>query len=175
MFTGIRRAFERLLEAIVIVLVVAMSAVVIAGIVFRTAGESLVWYDEVASILLAWLTYYGAALAAFRRAHIGVPGVVATLRPPLRAAMFVLAEALVIGFFALLTWTGWTVVEVLEGSYLVSLPEVSVPFTQSVIPIGAILFILAQLASMPDAWRKTMAHTVPARGRNGAQDLASTE
>ena len=32
--------------------------------VYRKAGASLTWYDEIASILLAWVTYYGAALAA---------------------------------------------------------------------------------------------------------------
>ena len=36
-------------------------------------GQSLTWYDEVASHLLAWLTFYGAALASVKRAHIGCP------------------------------------------------------------------------------------------------------
>ena len=46
------------------------------GVVFRTLGASLVWYDEVASVLLAWLTFYGSALASVKRAHIGCPELV---------------------------------------------------------------------------------------------------
>ena len=68
-----RTRFERLLEAIVLVLVGALAVVVVMGVGFRKFGAALVWYDEVASILLAWLTYYGAALAALKRAHIGFP------------------------------------------------------------------------------------------------------
>ncbi len=34
---------------------------------------------------------------------------------------------------------------------------VTLSFTQSVIPVGAALFILAELLSIPDAWKKAMA------------------
>jgi C4-dicarboxylate transporter DctQ subunit len=53
---AVRRGYERLMEAVVIVLMVALSVVVTLGIVYRTSGAALVWYDEVASIGLAWLT-----------------------------------------------------------------------------------------------------------------------
>ena len=66
----------------------------------------------------------------------------------------------VFGFFALLAWTGWVVLDVLEGDTLVSLPWVPVQLTQSVIPIGAVLFILAQAAQPAGA-----ALAAHARGR----------
>ena len=69
----LRTGVRRFLEGAVLVLLAALALVVVVGVGFRKAGAALVWYDEVASILLAWLTYYGAALAALRRAHIGVP------------------------------------------------------------------------------------------------------
>ena len=65
-----------------------------------------------------------------------------------------LAEAVVLGFFALLAWTGWQVLQVLEGDTLVSLPQVSVQLTQSVIPVGAVLFMLCQVLSLPEHWRR---------------------
>lgn len=148
-----RKALERLLEAVVLVLMAGLFVVVVIGVGFRTAGAALVWYDEVASIGLAWLTYYGAALAALKRAHIGVPGLVAALERPWRLVAVATAEALVIGFFALVAWIGWRVLEVLEGGRLVSLPWVPEQFTQSIIPVGAVVFIVAQLASLPEIWR----------------------
>ncbi len=148
----VRRAFERLLEAITILLMVALAGLVIAAIFFRAFGSSLVWYDEVASVLLAWLTYYVAALAALRRLHIGFPGLVQAMPRPLRVAVILFAEACVLAFFVVLAWTGMEVWYVLEGSTLVSLP-IPVQLTQSVIPIGAVLFIVAQLLSLPEVLR----------------------
>ena len=58
-------------------------------------------------------------------------------------------------FFVLMARAGFQVLEVLAGDSLTSLPWVPVQFTQSVIPIGAILFIICQLLSLPDYWSKT--------------------
>jgi len=149
----LRAAFERLMEWIVIVLMLVLFIEVTLGVLFRMSGRPLVWYDEVASILLAWLTYYGAALAALKRAHIGFPGFVRSLAPAVRIWVVIVAEALTIGFFVLLAWVGWTVLEVLATDYLVSLPEVSNQYVQSVIPIGASLFVIAELLLLPDTLR----------------------
>jgi len=150
-----RRALRRLLEALVLVLMAALAAVVVVGVVFRKAGASLVWYDEVASILLAWLTYYGAALAALNRAHIGMPTLVAKLRGGARAAVILAGEACTIAFYVVLGWAGVRVLSVLGGTGLTSLPWVPMSVAQSVIPIGAVLLVAAQLLSLPDALRGT--------------------
>ena len=142
------RGFRRALESIVIALMITLALVVVLGVGFRKAGAALVWYDEVASILLAWLTYYGAALAALHRAHIGVPTFVTRLRGRVRVAVTMVAEATVIGFFVVLAWAGWRVQTVLVGTSLISLPSVPVGVAQSVIPIGAVLFIVAELLSL---------------------------
>jgi TRAP-type C4-dicarboxylate transport system permease small subunit len=149
--SGARRRLGAVLEGVVLVLMAALALVVVVGVVFRKAGMSLVWYDEVASILLAWLTYYGAALAALRRAHIGVPTLVERLRGGVRVAAVLLAEACVVGFFLVLTWAGVRVLSVLGGTTLVSLPWIPTSVAQSVIPIGAALFVVAELLSLPDA------------------------
>ncbi len=150
---ALRAAFERLMEWLVIALMLVLFVEVTLGVVFRMIGRPLVWYDEVASVLLAWVTYYGAALAALKRAHIGFPGLVQSLAPRLRIWVVILAESLTIGFFVLVAWVGWTVLEVLTTDYLVSLPDVSNRYVQSVIPIGAALFVLAELLLLPETLR----------------------
>jgi len=149
------KTLERLLEWILILLMVALTIVVIVAVVYRKAGASLSWYDEVAAIQLAWVTYYGAALAALKRRHIGFGGVLLSIPMPWRMGAVVAAEILVIGFFALLARTGMQVLEVMEGMALVSLTWMPIRLTQSVIPIGAILFIIAELLSLPAYWRAT--------------------
>lgn len=162
MFATLRIRLERLLEIIVIVLMVAMVVVVVLGVTYRKLGHSLVWYDEVASIMLAWLTYYGAALAALKRGHIGFSGLVDSLSPRLRVPVVLFAEAVIIVFFILLAWMGYKVLLVLEGDTLISLPDVSVQYTQSIIPIGAALFVVAQILSLPEVLARARRH-----GRNG--------
>src|SRR5687767_12457021 len=107
MLAGVRRGYEKFLEAIIIVLMVALAIEVTTGVIFRYVGYSLVWYDEVATILLAWVTYYGAALAALKRAHLGVPELVRLLPPAPRVAVAIFAETCVFAFFLLLAWVGY--------------------------------------------------------------------
>jgi len=147
----LRTWFERIIEWLVIVLMVVLFAEVTLGVLFRMAGDPLVWYDEIASILLAWLTYYASVLAALKRAHIGVPGFVRSLAPAPRVAVLIVSEAMVIGFFVLLAWLGVAIHEVLTTDFLVSLPDVSSAYVQSVIPIGATLFVIAELLVLPEA------------------------
>jgi TRAP-type C4-dicarboxylate transport system permease small subunit len=149
----LRPAFERLLEAIVFVLMIALALIVAIAVIYRKSGASLVWYDEVAEIMLAWITYYGSALAALRGAHIGVSALVDAMPARLRVAIAIVAEVFVIGFFVLLAWAGWNVLEVLAYDYLISLPEVSSRYTQSVIVIGAVLYVIAELLRLPETLR----------------------
>lgn len=143
----LRPWFERFLEWIMLALMIVLALIVVAGVVFRKAGAALVWYDEVASIMLVWLTYYGAALAALHRVHIGFPKLVEAAPARLRLWLVVIREVVVLGFFVLTAWTGLRVLEVLEGSTLVSLPWVPARLAQSAIPIGAVLFITAEILS----------------------------
>jgi TRAP-type C4-dicarboxylate transport system permease small subunit len=157
MLGELRKRYERALEWIVIFLMAVLFVEVTLGIVYRTVGASLSWYDEVASILLAWLTFYGSALAAVKRAHIGCPEVVALLGPGVRVAARAVASLLVIAFFALLGWVGYDILGILESDHLVSLPDVPVAWVQSVIPISAVLIIVGELLSLPMAFRQARA------------------
>ena len=148
------KLLDRALEFIVLILVAGLTVLVVAAVVYRKLGASLTWYDEIASVMLAWVTYYGSALAALKRCHIGFPGLLRSAPAFLWRPLFILRESVVIGFFVLLAWVGYRVVQILHGSGLVSLPQVSTTVTQSVIPIGAVLFIIAQIVSMPEAWRR---------------------
>jgi TRAP-type C4-dicarboxylate transport system permease small subunit len=150
----LRRILERILEIWVVALILALTVVVVLAVIWRKAGASFVWYDEVGSIMLAWITYYGAALAALKRAHLGFDGVLLAIPWRWRVAVAMLGEVVVFAFFILLAWTGMMVLEVLHGMRLISLPGVPVRFTQSVIPIGATLFVICEALSLPEYWRR---------------------
>ncbi len=151
---SLRRGYERFLEWICIAFMAALAAEVAVGVVFRYTGHSLVWYDEVATILLAWVTFYGAALAVLKHAHMGVPEIVRMLPSGPRVVAAVVAQLCTLAFFVLLAWVGYSILEILASDRLVSLPEVSVAYANSVIPISAVMFIVAQLLVFPEVLRE---------------------
>jgi TRAP-type C4-dicarboxylate transport system permease small subunit len=157
-----RTWLERVLEAVLMGLMSTLALLVMAAVVLRAANAPLIWYDEVAGVLLAWITYYGAALAALKRAHLGFPNLVARLPAAARVPVTLLASLIVIAFFVIVAWYGLQVVILLQGDYLTSLRWVPISFIQSVVPIGAILFVLAELLVLPDRLREAAIGAPPA-------------
>ena len=145
------------LQAVTITLLLALAVVVVLAVAFRFAGASFVWYDEVASVMLAWITYYGAALAALQRRHLGFSGFQLSLRPRARRCVFWVGEAVVYATFVTMAWASWYVLRVMAGESLVSLDWVPLQFTQSVVPIGCVLFIAAHCLGTPEALRRLAA------------------
>ena len=90
-----RARYGLVLEWFVGALMVILFVEVTLGVVFRAIGHSLIWYDEMASVLLAWLTFYGSALASVKRAHIGCPELVDALPWPARRLMNIAAQVIV--------------------------------------------------------------------------------
>ena len=150
----IRATLERVLECWLIFQIVTLTVIVVLAAIWRKAGASFVWYDEVGAIMLSWITYYGAALAALKRAHIGFDGILLAMPYRWRITSAIVAEIVVFGFFIVLAWTGYQVLLVLQGMNLISLTWVPVQVTQSVIPIGAVLFIICEALSLPEYWHR---------------------
>ena len=68
---GVDAALARLVEALVATLVVVEIAVLSAGVVARYAlGKPLLWSDELALLLFAWLAMLGAVVALRRGEHM---------------------------------------------------------------------------------------------------------
>lgn len=145
----INRVISKILEWITISLMVLLTAIVTVAVIARLMGESFSWYDEIAAIMLAWITYYGSALAALHRRHIGFDTVLLAMPLKFRVAALLTGELIVLTFFFLMARAGLQVLEVLAGDTLISLTWIPIQFTQSVIPIGAILFMICQLLSLP--------------------------
>jgi len=146
----LRTVYGQFLTLIVSILMVTLFIEVTLGVIFRTIGQPLVWYDEVASILLAWLTFYGSALASFKRAHIGCPEIVGMCSPKYRRALGVLAQLVVIVFFGMLGWYGMEIMPILATDFMSSLPDVSMAVAQSVIPISAVLILIGECLALFD-------------------------
>ncbi|WP_193182418.1 TRAP transporter small permease [Nisaea sediminum] len=168
--TAFSRALRAALAAMTIGLLVTLAIVVVSATVARYVfNSSFVWYDEVAGVLLAWITFYGSAYAATRRRHLGFDGLVISLAMPYRAWLFALAELIGYVVFAILAYAGWFILQVMGTETLISLPWMPLWFTQSVVPVGAVLFMIGQAASTPEAYARIRA------GRSAEMDEIDEE
>jgi len=165
--------FVALVEWWAILLLVAMVVVVCMGVFFRYAlNSSLVWYDEFASYLLVWLTFYGAVVADYHRRHIGFDLLVDRLAPAARRVADAAGELAVLGFQFVLFYYGWVLTQRLGDETAISLPWVKVGWINSVLPVtGAIMLILSVSRFIGILSRRNQ----PPRGGHGAWSGSSSE
>ena len=126
-------------------LLVAMVVVVTWAVFTRyVLNSSLVWYDECASYLLVWLTFFGSVVADYRRKHINFDLLVDKLKPTPRRVVDIVGEIAVLGFQFVLFWYGWVLTERMGDETAISLIWVKIAWVNAVLPIaGAMLFILS--------------------------------
>ena len=151
-----KKKYDKALEFVLFAMMVAMAAVVILGVSFRWAGHALTWYDEVASMQLAWLTYYGSAYAVLKGGHISVPSILRSFPLHIRKPLFFLSKLFVYSFFILLTYYGFKVMFIVQGETLTTLDWFPQPLAQSVIPVASILFILSETLNFKDSYQQMM-------------------
>lgn len=142
-------ALVRVIEVICILILVTLASIVIYSATMRWLGASPSWYDEIAQVLLAWLTYFAAVYAALMREHMRFSGIVLAMPKVPRVVVFLAGEFLVIAFFAIVGWYGWKLLEFLTFDSLLSLRWVSMAVVQSVIPVTSGLIIVATLLNLP--------------------------
>jgi len=138
-----------LVETWVMALLIAMALLVTVGVFYRyVLGASLMWYDEFASYLLVWLTFYGAVMAAYHRRHIAFETLVERLGPAARRGVAVAAEVCVLLFQGILLYYGWVLMQAIGADTAVSLEWVRMGWIYSVLPISGGLMLLISLVDL---------------------------
>jgi TRAP-type C4-dicarboxylate transport system permease small subunit len=136
-------------EWIAVSLLAGLAVLVCFGVFFRyVLNSSLVWYDEFASYMLVWLTFYGCVVVDYQRRHIGFDLVVEKLKPVARKVVDIVAELAVLGFQFVLFYYGWVLTERMGDETAISLPWVKVTWISSVLPITGGLLLLISLSRL---------------------------
>ncbi|MFN3615711.1 MAG: TRAP transporter small permease [Rubrimonas sp.] len=151
----IARILDLILQAITLALLLALAAVVLLGVAYRYSGASLIWYDELASIMLAWLTFTGAALAALRNGHLNFAALQLALPRPTRMVLFIAVELIFVACFSIVAWAGWALLEFFGDERLTTLRFMPRAVAQGVLPVCAALTIVARLLTLPQRWAET--------------------
>jgi TRAP-type C4-dicarboxylate transport system permease small subunit len=72
MLKAVERVVVPVETALTLILMIAMSVFVLAGIVFRLLSITVPWTNEMAQNLLVWLMFVGANLGIYYREHVAV-------------------------------------------------------------------------------------------------------
>jgi TRAP-type C4-dicarboxylate transport system permease small subunit len=161
-----------LIEWWAVCLLAGLAVLVCLGVFFRyVLNSSLTWYDEFASYMLVWLTFYGTVVADYRRRHIGFELVVDKLAPAARRIVDAAGELAVLGFQFVLFYYGWILTLRMGDETAISLPWVKVSWVSSVLPItGAILLLISATRMIEIVFRRTNK-----QGGHGAWSGSSSE
>jgi TRAP-type C4-dicarboxylate transport system permease small subunit len=130
-------------------LLVAMVVIVCWAVFTRYAlNSSLVWYDEFASYLLVWLTFFGSVVADYQRRHIAFDLFVNKMDPGTRRAVDIVGEIAVFGFQFVLFYYGWILTERMGDETAIALPWVKIAWVNAVLPLTGALLLLLSLARL---------------------------
>ncbi len=147
------------LELAAATLVAIESVLLLAGIVARYVfHSSLVWSDELASVLFLWLAMLGAVVAFRRAEHMRMTALVAMAPAGLRGYLEALAVAAPILFLLLLLHPAYDYA--VEESFIVT-PAMEIPgsWRASALPVGVLLMLVVALVRLPRVagWGRALA------------------
>lgn len=147
MLARISGALNAAVEKLLIAIGAAICVILFAQVVFRYAGDSLGWSEEVSRHLLVAITFLGGTVAYKRASFIGLQGIGHRLGPAFQRGVVLVLQLLTLACFALILWFGaaYTVKAAEHTSASLQIP-MSIPY--AVIPIAALVFIVHVLADI---------------------------
>ncbi len=138
----ISRLINRWMERLLFGIGLTMALVVAVQVFFRyVLNHSLFWSEELSRYLMVWLSFLGASVAFYRRAHPGIDVVVVLLPDRMKQSAAVFIHVVSLTLFGMMIWFGC------QFSYFVRsqiTPALYLPKWTifSVIPIsGAVLMV----------------------------------
>ena len=148
---GVRKGFIRALEVLLMAMVAVLTLTVLWGVFTRFClGRQAEYTDELARLLLVWVSMVGAALAFGEKAHLGVDFFVNKLHPEARKTLSMLVQVVtVVLAVAVFVIGGWGLAMGQMGQQLPTLP-ISRGMVYLSIPLGGVLICLFALENLAE-------------------------
>lgn len=144
----VNRAVMKVTEAAAVLLVVAETLILLAGVISRYGFDNpLTWSDELAQILFIWLSMLGAVIALDRGEHMRLSAIVNKLPPQWRDWFQTMAALTVCVFVALIIMPAYQhAIEQMD----ITTPALEIPdgLRAAALPVGAVLMLIAAVSRM---------------------------
>lgn len=142
------RRLDRFVDAVAVAILVCEVIVLLAGVVSRYVfHHSLIWTDELASILFLWLAMIGSVIAVRREEHMQLTVVVTRVSPGFQQLFKSIAMWVVVGFLVLTLVYSW---EYTIDQLVVETPALGLPDSvrSAALPTGALLMLISELGRL---------------------------
>lgn len=143
---------NRAVESLLALLGISMALIVIIQVICRYGlNHSLFWSEELARILLIWLTFLGASAAYYRRVHPGIDILTSRLSERAGQVCKITAYLLSLPFFAVMVYygTAFSYFTRLQISAALGIPKwiiyAAVPVSGVLLSLHCLMFLLAEL------------------------------
>lgn len=132
---------NKVIHAVLILLMVILVVSVFCQITFRFFGMALTWTEELSRYSMIWMTFLGAAYAVSTKAHIGMELFVDRMQGIVKKLMITVAALFSGTFFIMMVVKGYELsMRVMEQTSAVL--QIPMGIVYLVIPIsGVVLFI----------------------------------
>lgn len=132
---------NKVIHAVLILLMVMLVVSVFCQITFRFFGMALTWTEELSRYSMIWMTFLGAAYAVSTKAHIGMELFVDRMQGVAKKFMIIVAAIFSGTFFIMMVIKGYELsMRVMEQTSAVL--QIPMGIVYLVIPIsGAVLFV----------------------------------
>lgn len=151
------RALSAYRVALDVVLAAALVGMVVAtslGVFYRyVLGHALVGPEEIATLLMVWVTFLGMASAVTRGQEIRLDFLVARLPAPLMIHVRVFERLCTVTVLAFLVAQGLKVAEAQARAFTPSL-NLSMGYLFGALPVGAALMAVEELGRLVATWRE---------------------
>jgi len=145
---ALRKAVLLLIRWLLVVMLLAMTAVLLAQIVCRYFFQMpLVWSEEMALVLMLWITFLGAALLLESREHISIDFLVHLMPDAPRRLIERLAALLMLAFNSGLTYGAYLVVQATASSITPGM-KISVAWHYGGTLAGGVLLTLVSIEQL---------------------------
>ena len=145
---------DRAVDFFLVLLMVAMAVVVFLQVFYRYVLDApLSWPEEIARLLVVWLTFVGGYMAMREHRHVGFDLLVKKVSPRVQAVIRILGRAMVVVFLLVVVGQGWIFMRKFIG---VEMPYTGLSigiFAYSVFPISGALMILQAVVDFADSVR----------------------
>jgi TRAP-type C4-dicarboxylate transport system permease small subunit len=147
---AIRNGVVKVLETILIVFVIGLTLAVLWGVFTRFCmGHQASFTDELARILLVWVSMIGAALAFGLKAHLGVDFFINKLLPNARKALSVVVQLVTIVLTVVIFLVGGVSLALAQmGQQLPTMPWLSRGMVYAAIPVAGVFILMFTLENL---------------------------
>lgn len=151
---AVRNAVSNAVKWILVIMLLVMTLVLSAQIVSRYFFKlPLVWSEEMALVLMLWITFLGAALLLESKEHISIDFLVEMMPHATQRTLEIVATVLLLVFNVALTYGSFLVVEATRTSITPGM-KISVAWHYGGAMIGGLLLTVVSIEQLVALFRR---------------------